>query len=146
MIPRNFIEQWQKNALWQNLDMVEQDFSGSGANAGFINFWREPIFASDCITVRGKTDADTILILHHLKFIQNHILTQATGSAQPHVYPSDIKILNYAIPSDALINEFGKLVIPMNKKIANNLKENQELVKIRDWLLPMLMNGQVKVL
>jgi hypothetical protein len=34
----------------------------------------------------------------------------------------------------------------MNKRIANNLKENQELVKIRDLLLPMLMNGQVKVL
>jgi len=33
----------------------------------------------------------------------------------------------------------------MNKKSANNLKENQELIKIRDWLLPMLMNGQVKV-
>jgi type I restriction enzyme S subunit len=129
-----------------NRDENTITISGSGANAGFINFWREPIFASDCITVRGKTDADTILILHHLKFIQNHILSQATGSAQPHVYPSDIKILNYAIPSDSLINEFGKLVIPMNKRIANNLKENQELVKIRDWLLPMLMNSQVKVL
>jgi len=128
-----------------NRDENTITISGSGANAGFINFWREPIFASDCITVRGKTDADTILILHHLKFIQKHILSQATGSAQPHVYPSDIKILNYAIPSDSLINEFGKSVIPMNKKIANNLKENQELIKIRDWLLPMLMNGQVKV-
>ncbi len=129
-----------------NRDENTITISGSGANAGFINFWREPIFASDCITVRGKNDADTILILHHLKFIQNHILSQATGSAQPHVYPSDIKILNYAIPSDSLISEFSRLVIPMNKRIANNLKENQELVKIRDWLLPMLMNGQVKVL
>jgi type I restriction enzyme S subunit len=129
-----------------NRDENTITISGSGANAGFINFWREPIFASDCITVRGKNDADTILILHHLKFIQNHILSQATGSAQPHVYPSDIKILNYAIPSDSLISEFSRLVIPMNKRIANNLKENQELVKIRDLLLPMLMNGQVKVL
>lgn len=129
-----------------NRDENTITISGSGANAGFINFWREPIFASDCITVRGKTDADTILILHHLKFIQNHISSQTTGSAQPHVYPSDIKILNYAIPNDSLIKEFSKLVIPMNKRIANNLKENQELVKIRDWLLPMLMNGQVKVL
>jgi len=128
-----------------NRDENTITISGSGANAGFINFWRESIFASDCITIRGKTDADTILILHHLKLIQSHILNQATGSAQPHVYPSDIKILNYAISSDILINEFGKLVIPMNKKIANNLKENQKLIQLRDWLLPMLMNGQVKV-
>ena len=26
-----------------------------------------------------------------------------------------------------------------------NLKENQELASLRDWLLPMLMNGQVTV-
>ncbi|WP_111612692.1 hypothetical protein [Algoriphagus yeomjeoni] len=29
--------------------------------------------------------------------------------------------------------------------IINNAKENQELASLRDWLLPMLMNGQVTV-
>jgi type I restriction enzyme, S subunit len=119
--------------------------SGSGANAGFINFWREPIFASDCITVRGRTDTDTILLLHYLSFVQSHILNQATGSAQPHVYPSDIKNLNYTVLNDLLMKEFGKLVIPMNTKIAINIKQNQQLSNLRDWLLPMLMNGQVTV-
>jgi type I restriction enzyme S subunit len=119
--------------------------SGSGANAGFINFWREPIFASDCITVRGSTDIETLMLLQHLKFIQAHILSQATGSAQPHVYPSDIKRLNYIIPPVELIENFGIKTISMNDKIAINLKENQQLASLRDWLLPMLMNGQVKV-
>lgn len=119
--------------------------SGSGANAGFINFWREPIFASDCITVRGATDTETLILLQHLRFIQSHILSQATGSAQPHVYPSDIKILNYIIPSVFLIDNFGKFAIPMNNQIAKNIKENQHLTQLRDWLLPMLMNGQVTV-
>ncbi len=119
--------------------------SGSGANAGFINFWREPIFASDCITVRGKSDAETLILLQYLNFIQPHILSQATGSAQPHVYPSDIKILNYVVPPAFLIDNYGKMTIPMNEKIGNNLIENQKLTELRDWLLPMLMNGQVKV-
>lgn len=119
--------------------------SGSGANAGFINFWREPIFASDCITVRGKSDAETLILLQYLNFIQPHILSQATGSAQPHVYPSDIKILNYVVPPDLLIENYGKMIIPMNDKIGNNLIENQKLTELRDWLLPMLMNGQIKV-
>ena len=117
--------------------------SGSGANAGFINFWREPIFASDCITIRGATDTKTLLLLQHLKFIQNHILSQATGSAQPHVYPSDIKVLDYVIPSVESIDEFEKLAIPINDQISKNLTENQHLTQLRDWLLPMLMNGQV---
>lgn len=119
--------------------------SGSGANAGYINFWREPVFASDCITVRGKTDTETLLLLHHLRFIQAHILKQATGSAQPHVYPSDIRILDYIVPEDAVTDRFGEFVIPLNDLVANNLSENQQLTELRDWLLPMLMNGQVTV-
>lgn len=119
--------------------------SGSGANAGFINFWREPIFASDCITVRGATDTETLLLLYHLRFIQNHILSQATGSAQPHVYPSDIRGLDYVIPRGDLIDDFGKTAIPMNDQVAKNLAENQQLAQLRDWLLPLLMNGQVTV-
>lgn len=119
--------------------------SGSGANAGFINFWREPIFASDCITVRGATDTETLLLLCYLKVIQNHIFVQATGSAQPHVYPDDIRGLDYVIPEDGLIDAYGKLAIPMNDQIAKNLAENQQLAQLRDWLLPLLMNGQVTV-
>lgn len=119
--------------------------SGSGANAGFINFWREPIFASDCITVRCKTDVETLLLLNYLRFIQNHILSQATGSAQPHVYPNDIKRLDYVIPTDFLIDDYEKIAIPLNNQIAKNLVENEQLVKLRDWLLPMLMNGQVTI-
>lgn len=118
--------------------------SGSGANAGFVNFWREPIFASDCITVRGKTDAETILLFQSLKTLQDHILKQATGSAQPHVYPGDIKKLGIAVPPTKIIFEFQRLVLPLNEQIANNLRQNQVLTALRDWLLPMLMNGQIK--
>jgi type I restriction enzyme R subunit len=31
------------------------------------------------------------------------------------------------------------------KRMANNAKVNAEISKLRDWLLPMLMNGQVTV-
>lgn len=119
--------------------------SGSGASAGFINFWREPIFASDCITVRGSTDSITLLVLHYLKLVQEYIFKQARGSAQPHVYPNDISNLKYIIPPQELIDKFGKLILNSNEKIANNLCENERLVALRDWLLPMLMNGQVTV-
>ena len=119
--------------------------SGSGANAGHINFWREPIFASDCTTVRGKNDIDTIMILHHLSLLQDYIYSQAKGSAQPHVYPEDIKQLYYVVPYEQLLNEYKKIVLSSNDKVAINQQQNQKLVKLRDWLLPMLMNGQVSV-
>lgn len=119
--------------------------SASGASAGFINFWREPIFACDCTTVRGKTTADTLQILGFLKMRQEFIYNQARGSAQPHVYPKDIEALLFPIPPSDLVEKYGKLVVAGNEKVAINLKENQQLASLRDWLLPMLMNGQVKV-
>ncbi|MGF1555037.1 MAG: restriction endonuclease subunit S, partial [Paucihalobacter sp.] len=36
-------------------------------------------------------------------------------------------------------------VDPLHQKIIVNSKQNQTLASLRDWLLPMLMNGQVRV-
>jgi type I restriction enzyme S subunit len=119
--------------------------SASGASAGYINFWREPIFACDCTTVRGKNTADTLQILGFLKMRQEFIYKQARGSAQPHVYPKDIEGLSYPIAPTSLVEKYGELVVSGNQQIAINLKQNQLLVSLRDWLLPMLMNGQIKV-
>lgn len=65
--------------------------SASGANAGFVNFWREPIFASDCSTVIGKDEKQTIFLFHILKVREEEIQSHARGAAQPHVYPKDIQ-------------------------------------------------------
>lgn len=49
------------------------------------------------------------------------------------------------IPNQDLIEDFCIKINSVFKRIDNNLKENQELASLRDWLLPMLMNGQVSV-
>jgi len=55
----------------------------------------------------------------------------------------DVKI---AIPHDDLINTYYDFEESIDKQKQNSLRQNEELIKLRDWLLPMLMNGQVKVL
>lgn len=67
--------------------------SASGANAGFVNLWKEPIFASDCTTVRGKNVLHTFFLYNFLLSIQDKIFTLQKGAGQPHVYPDDIKLL-----------------------------------------------------
>jgi type I restriction enzyme S subunit len=44
-----------------------------------------------------------------------------------------------------LMEKFYDFMTPLEKRKQMNLKENQQLAKLRDWLLPMLMNGQVRV-
>ena len=119
--------------------------SASGANAGFINFWREPIFACDCTTVIADSIGKTLYVLNFLRQVQSFIYQQARGSAQPHVYPKDLEVLNLVKPCENLLKSFDEKVKDLNEKISVNLKENQQLVELRDWLLPMLMNGQVTV-
>lgn len=56
-------------------------------------------------------------------------------------------VTNYStpIPTVSLVEKFHDVMTPIEARKQKNLKENNKLAELRDWLLPMLMNGQVKV-
>lgn len=68
----------------------------------------------------------------------------ATGTSQKNLSPVDTgKIL---IPYDEkTVDLFCSIANRIIEKIAHGQKENHELTILRDWLLPMLMNGQATV-
>lgn len=49
------------------------------------------------------------------------------------------------VPDKEVSSKFETQANVIYEKIKNNIFENLELTQLRDWLLPMLMNGQVKV-
>ncbi len=49
------------------------------------------------------------------------------------------------VPDKEVSSKFETQANVIYEKLKNNIFENQELTQLRDWLLPMLMNGQVKV-
>ena len=49
------------------------------------------------------------------------------------------------LPDSKLMEVFYEKVHPIHSQIQKNLEQNQKLAELRDWLLPMLMNGQVRV-
>ena len=51
-----------------------------------------------------------------------------------------VKIL---LPTENILVKFSKIISLILSKIEVNTKENQELTSLRDFLLPLLMNGQV---
>lgn len=72
--------------------------SSSGAYAGFINYFKEPIFASDCTTIQSdEKKLNTDFLYHLLKYKQTDFYKLQKGGAQPHVYGKD----------------FGKIQIPL---------------------------------
>jgi type I restriction enzyme S subunit len=58
---------------------------------------------------------------------------------------SGIEDYTTEITDDAILEKFAKIMDVIEKQKSVIIKENQQLVELRDWLLPMLMNGQVKV-
>jgi type I restriction enzyme S subunit len=74
--------------------------SGSGANAGFVNFWNQPIFASDCSTVEVvNNNLDITYVYYFLLSKQQFIYNELrSGAAQPHVYGKDIAKIVISVP------------------------------------------------
>lgn len=70
-----------------------------------------------------------------------------TGSFFGSLNVRGIKQLMMAIPSDKseIMNQFVHIVRPIRKNLEMIALQSQELTKLRDWLLPMLMNGQARV-
>ena len=66
--------------------------SASGANAGYVNYWEVPIFASDCNTIYPikPEEVNQIFMYWQLKVMQKQIFKLQKGGAQPHVYGKDL--------------------------------------------------------
>jgi type I restriction enzyme S subunit len=78
-------------------------------------------------------------------YFRNAIFTLANGAAQPNISNEQINNIQLLVPDKKIIESYNEMFQPYYKKILNNQLENQKLTELRDWLLPMLMNGQVKV-
>ena len=67
-------------------------------------------------------------------------------SSYPSISPTDIESLNLCYGSNLLMNSFYQKVSAIFVNIERNEKEIKSLQVQRDWLLPLLMNGQVSVM
>ena len=132
------------NAYNRNGDVIT--ISASGANAGFVNFYNIPIFASDCITIVSNSDNSIHLLYYILNNVQKSIYELQTGGAQPHVYPINVKNLEIKLPKDTeeqcqivrvllnADNEINCLKIKLNK-----------IVNIKKGMLDNLLTGKIRL-
>lgn len=75
-----------------------------------------------------------------------HCTQSATGTSNSHKRVNPGVMMRFELPFDEEVaNALGEKLEPMVKQLVINQRENTELAKLRDWLLPMLMNGQVTV-
>lgn len=73
------------------------------------------------------------------------LMALRTGAQQPHINKGVLDESLLVIPDDATLSAYTSKAAPLFLQIQNNLQQNQQLAQLRDWLLPLLMNGQVTV-
>lgn len=85
-----------------------------------------------------------IPIFFFLKSLEEHIQSGSGGTILKNVNQGTLKALKIALPKEnSTVMKFNNLIEPIFGKITNVKRQNQHLTALRDWLLPMLMNGQV---
>ena len=115
-----------------------------GANYGEVHYSLEPCWVSDnAVTAQPVKSFYLWWLIETLKKIDYRKI--AGGSAQPLITQGQLKELKFIVPQDDIFIVYNDKVKKNYELLNLNLKENQKLTELRDWLLPMLMNGQVKV-
>ena len=120
-------------------------FLNTGGNAGVKFYVGNAAYSTDtwCITARDNLSDYLYLILDSIRLELNQKFFQGTGLK--HLQKQMLKDRPIYIPTEAERDEFNKSIIPWFSMISDNIRESQKLISLRDWLLPMLMNGQVTI-
>jgi type I restriction enzyme S subunit len=70
----------------------------------------------------------------------------ASGTSNSHKRINPTVMMKYLVAyNEQIAEDFGNILGSTMKMFAKNQNETNEITKLRDWLLPLLMNGQVKV-
>ena len=117
-----------------------------GATAGKVSFLTFEASTNQAICAIMLTD---IRMRYYLKNViedlYQYLVKLSTGSARDNLSQDMIKNIKVVIPSNDILDRFYDFSNNIIKEITKKQQENEKLTQLRDWLLPMLMNGQVKV-
>ena len=136
-----------KQIIKQNETLIVMS-SGSKEHLGknAINYYEEVIgFGAFCSKIVPQKYSNYINTFLQSSEFKGYLLKQSMGTNINNLTNSDILDCRIILPNNDILDKFENMVEKNIRLISNNYIQNQELTQLRDWLLPMLMNGQVKV-
>ena len=73
------------------------------------------------------------------------IVQYSSGSTFKEISGSVLKTIKVCLPPTEIVNAYTERTCAIFKRQDLLEQESQQLTQLRDWLLPMLMNGQVRI-
>ena len=120
--------------------------SRSGASAGYVSFWNEPIFVTDGFLVEPKGDVSYEFLYYALKSKQNILHKSQKGAAIPHVTPLLISSIDCMLPDSisqqriaTILSRYDSLIENYQKQIKLLEEATQRLYK--EWFVDLRFPG-----
>ena len=119
--------------------------AGSGAGAGYVQYWDMPIFVNDAFSIKAKFNSITKYIYYCLSNLQGKIYETKTGSGIPHVNISNIENFKIPFPSIEIQQKIADVlstqdkVIELKQKLIDNKKQQKK------WLMQNLLTGKIRL-
>ena len=120
-------------------------YLNTGGNADVKYYYGEASYSTDtwCITAENETKYILPFVLNKIKPSMDKVFFQGTGLR--HLQKNLLREYQFCFPDSNVVKEFSKLASDIFKKQHYLLEENKKLESLKQFLLPLLMNGQVTI-
>ena len=109
--------------------------AGSGAGAGYVQYWTKPIFVCDAFSIQGNPAIQTKYIYYFLTNIQDYIYSTKKGGGVPHVHISSIENVSVPVPPLPVQREIVRILDNFTELTAELTARKQQYAYYRDKLL-----------
>ena len=116
-------------------------------DAGAVRYGIEGAFnvALGKINVHDKNHREYVRSFLASDGIYNYLHNSCMASTRASLNESNLAMLNIVIPDDSIVAKYEELLREIRDSILKTNDETAKLIELRDWLLPILMNGQASV-
>ena len=119
--------------------------SASGASAGYVAIYNQPIFASDCSTVSESENYCLDFVFYQLLFHQQTIYKAQTGGAQPHIHARDLNPLQFQWPTLAEQTAIAEVLTEMDAELAALEQQREKTRALKQAMMQELLTGKTRL-
>lgn len=117
----------------------------SRAPIGYLAISSVPISINQGFIAIQSKKVSNLFMLFWLKHNMDLVISRSSGSTFKEISKSSFRNIDFVLPEENVLEKFETIVVELFERIIINSEQNRDLMKIRDTLIPKLMNGKIVI-